>query len=160
VILCGIDPGLSGAVCIIDTDTDQIKVHDLPTHQVQTSTKTQRLEFDCHGFAGLLPEAGVQRCIIEAVGPMPKQGVTSMYRFGHVNGCIYGVIVALGLPVSFMQPLVWQRFHKINHGPDDARRKAVQLCASLHAQLVLRKHVNGGAKPCQVGAVIFGHDIA
>jgi crossover junction endodeoxyribonuclease RuvC len=42
--------------------------------------------------------------VIEQVTAMPKQGVTSMFRFGYSSGGIYGAVVALGLPVSFVRP--------------------------------------------------------
>jgi hypothetical protein len=31
--------------------------------------------------------------VIERVGPMPKRGVTSMFRFGYAAGTLYGLIV-------------------------------------------------------------------
>jgi hypothetical protein len=34
--------------------------------------------------------------MIEQVAPMPKQGVTSTFRFGYAGGAMYGLVGALG----------------------------------------------------------------
>jgi crossover junction endodeoxyribonuclease RuvC len=77
--------------------------------------------------------------VIEQVAAMPRQGVTSTFRFGYACGAIYGLVAAMHLPVSFVTPQRWQQHHRIGRGPDDAVRRAVQLYPALHEHLKLRR---------------------
>jgi crossover junction endodeoxyribonuclease RuvC len=70
---------------------------------------------------------------------MPKQGISSTARFTYACGALYGAVVALGLPVSFVTPQRWQRHHRIGKGPDDAVRRVLQLYPALHESLRLKK---------------------
>jgi hypothetical protein len=56
-----------------------------------------------------------------------QHGVTSMFRFGEAVGALYGLIVGLGLPVTFVTLHQWQRSHRVGAAPDPAGRLAVQL---------------------------------
>jgi hypothetical protein len=46
---------------------------------------------------------------IEKVGAMPKQGVSSTFKFGRGYGFLRGCITALALPWNEVAPGVWQR---------------------------------------------------
>jgi crossover junction endodeoxyribonuclease RuvC len=139
MILCGLDPGLQGAYAIIDDKGAVTGIGDLPTHTVGRANGKLKLELDAHGLHALLREAKVNQVVIEQVSAMPKQGVTSTFRFGYAAGCIYGVVAALGIPVSFVTPQRWQAHHRIGRGPDDAVRKVLQLHPGLHEQLKRKK---------------------
>jgi crossover junction endodeoxyribonuclease RuvC len=140
MIIAGLDPGTIGAFAIIDDTAEVLGVDDLPGHTVATTTGKLRTELDIHGLGALLREARATRVIIEQVSAMPKQGVTSTFRFGYACGAIYGLVAALGLPVSFVTPQRWQQHHRIGKGPDDAVRKVMQLYPALYESLKLKKH--------------------
>jgi crossover junction endodeoxyribonuclease RuvC len=65
-----------------------------------------------------------------------------MFRFGQASGAIYGLLVGLGLPVSFVLPQAWQRHHGIGPSPDAARQRAKELFPSLAAQLARKRDGN------------------
>lgn len=46
-------------------------------------------------------------CYMEKVGPMPKQGVSSVWTFGDGNGFLRGVICGQRLPLTFLPPRKW-----------------------------------------------------
>jgi crossover junction endodeoxyribonuclease RuvC len=54
-----------------------------------------------------------------------------MFRFGEACGAIYGLMVGLGLPVTFVTPQQWQKHHHVGASPDAARQRAVQLCPDI-----------------------------
>jgi crossover junction endodeoxyribonuclease RuvC len=135
MIIAGIDPGIVGAYTILDGSGAAIEIGDLPMHTIAKANGKLRTELDLHGLCSLLREARAARAIIEQVSAMPRQGVTSTFRFGHACGAIYGLVVALGLPVVFVTPPRWQRHHRIGRGPDDAVRKVLQLYPALHEHL-------------------------
>jgi hypothetical protein len=90
--------------------------------------------------AGLLREfGGIDHVFIEQLGAMPKQGISSTARLNYTAGALYGVVVASGLPVTFVLPLVWQRHHRIGRGPDDAKRPALQLFPAIADQLARKR---------------------
>ena len=47
--------------------------------------------------------------VVEEVGAMPGQGVTSMFNFGYSAGIIAGVVAGLQLPIVMYRPAVWKR---------------------------------------------------
>lgn len=137
--IVAIDPGLQGGIAVL-SDQEVILLTDLPVHRVnRSSTKVLRAELDLHGLAELLAEHGpYSHAFIEKVGPMPKQGVTSMFRFGVSFGAIQGIVAALGIPMTLVQPKTWQGFHRCGPSPDAARQRGVQLYPSV-APLLARK---------------------
>jgi crossover junction endodeoxyribonuclease RuvC len=141
VIVCGIDPGLLGALAFLDGERDLVVgLHDLPVHKVGARAGGKlKLELDAHGLTALLRQHRPNRVVIERVSAMPRQGLSSTFRFAYVCGTVYGAVVALGLPVSFARPQDWQRHHRIGRGPDDAVRKVLQLYPALHEQLKRQK---------------------
>jgi crossover junction endodeoxyribonuclease RuvC len=120
---------------MIDGEGEVIGIGDLPVFAVAKANRKLRTELDIHGLCSLLREAQVNRAVVEQVSAMPKQGVTSTFRFGYAAGSIYGAVAALALPVRFVTPQRWQQYHRIGRGPDDAVRRVVQLYPALHEQL-------------------------
>ena len=106
MIIFGIDPGVSGAISILE-DKKIIEVFDMPTmidgkknkKQVNGSQVTniikERLNNDKE------KEVVV---VVEHVNAMPGQGVTSMFNFGQSFGVIKGICSALSLPIYFVRP--------------------------------------------------------
>ena len=46
---------------------------------------------------------------IEKVSAMPKQGVSSMFKFGDAAGFVRGLLTAYGIPFRFVLPRTWQK---------------------------------------------------
>jgi hypothetical protein len=69
----------------------------------------------------------IKHVVIERVAARPGHGVSSLFRFGHSAGAIYGLIVGLQLPCSYLLPR--RRQHAAGVGPssDAARQRAAQL---------------------------------
>ena len=101
-MILAIDPGVVGAFALLG---DTVLVDDLPLHQAQHGRSAKvRAELDLHGFRTLLTGQPVTHCFIERVAARPDQGTVSMFRFGEAAGAVYGLIVGLGLPVTFATP--------------------------------------------------------
>lgn len=150
MIYIGIDPGLSGAVAVIDEDTPDagVKVFDTPTILVE-GEKTKR-KYLVPAMALLLkPYADLENrmgqkvlAVLENVHSMPKQGVASSFCFGEGKGMWEGILAAFEIPTELVSPQRWKKIIMADQGKDKsaARFKAMTLFPSLADQLKLVKY--------------------
>lgn len=102
MIVCGIDPGLSGAVAVLDGDGRVIEAVDMPTLRIG-----KKQEIDEPGLKDLLTRHHLGHVFCEKVNAFPGQGVTSMFRLGHCLGMIRGMCAALPIPYTLVTPQQW-----------------------------------------------------
>jgi crossover junction endodeoxyribonuclease RuvC len=100
----GIDPGLDGAVAVISPAGAE--AHVTPTIAAAGSGKRR---LDVAGMLVLLKRHPIALAVIEAVGPMPKQGVVSTFRFGVGFGTWLGMLAALRIPHLMVAPRAWKK---------------------------------------------------
>jgi crossover junction endodeoxyribonuclease RuvC len=118
----GIDPGLSGAVVILE-DGQPIEWMRMPTYMMGKSNRVNGA-----ALASFINGSEIELAIIEQVHAMPKQGVTSMFTFGHACGTVMGVIGALEIPVASITPQEWKkRAGLVGKDKDAARSKALEI---------------------------------
>jgi hypothetical protein len=130
-----LDPGIAGAYALLGAT---VLVNDLPVHRAQHGRSAKvRAELDLRGFRALLAGHAVIHCFIERVAARPGHGRVSMFRFDEAAGAVYGLIVGLGLSVTFAAPQQWQKHHRIGASPDAAHQLAVQLYRALAPKLAL-----------------------
>jgi len=135
MITIGIDPGLTGAVAIYRQNG--IWLYDMPLCSKLTGKGQQ---VNLAALAELLRGIGDADCWLEQVGPMPGQGVTSMFGFGRTVGQIEGVVSALGLPVRYVTPQKWKKpLGLIGRDKDAARTLAIQRFPEIAAKLSRKK---------------------
>jgi Holliday junction resolvasome RuvABC endonuclease subunit len=116
--ILGIDPGsISAAWAMLEPhapfDPD---VGDVPVVNKQV---------DAAGFSRLLAMHRPDVAIIETVGAMPKQGVSSSFRFGVGCGLLRGVILARGIPLHEVAATKWKRHFGLDSDPEKSRAKAI-----------------------------------
>lgn len=132
--IAGIDPGVSGAVAIIQAGRFVAGI-DMPTFQ-----DGKRRRVNAAALAAFLSEHRPARVILERVGAMPGQGVASMFSFGHSVGIAEGVATALGLPLVLVTPQAWKRAAGLI-GSDKAASLAVAARLFPDAPLSRKKDV-------------------
>src|SRR4029077_3369377 len=81
---------------------------------------------DATAFAHALQDMKVERLAVERVHAMPKQGVSSTFKFGKGVGIIHGVAGALRLPVTLVTPTQWKAFHSLPSDKEYARALAIR----------------------------------
>ncbi len=130
-VIVAIDPGsVSGAYAIRLSD-GLIIVDDLPVVAGMINSAA---------FAATLGIHDVKAVIIESVGPMPKQGVSSVFNFGFACGQIHGTVAACGIPIHYITPTVWKRYFKLKGGDKEGSRAlAIERHPNV-AGLTLKKH--------------------
>lgn len=132
-----IDPGCSGAYANYFTGFPHtIASEDMPTVgcDVDAATLADRI-------ATMRPDM----MIIERVGAMPKQGVSSTFKFGKAYGVAIGVVAALKIPVHFVTPGTWKKHFNLSADKEEARARALQLWPA-RAELFGRKRDHNRAE--------------
>lgn len=103
MISIGIDPGEGGAMCIMEGDKTStykfIDVHDVDRAlaDVQKNIPTGMSVF----------------AILEQVHAMPKQGVSSTFKFGEYFGLAKGFLIAHQIPFETVTPAKWQKMFQV-----------------------------------------------
>lgn len=140
-MICGIDPGLSGAWAIVSPKGDLVDCGDMPIVGVKAQNRVNAAE-----LAAILKEQGVEQAVLEIVGAMPGQGVSSMFRFGRACGAIDGVLGALNIPVHYVAPVTWKKHFRISgkgsDGAEQARQRAIELWPVSQALFAQKKDHN------------------
>ena len=141
--IIGIDPGLSGAIAILE-DSRIKELFDMP---VMPDGKKNKRQLNSALLVKLIKDRIKNLedtvMVVEQVNAMPGQGVTSMFNFGQTFGAIKGICASLGLPIFFVRPAKWKKhFELINSSKDASRTKAIEMYPSFSEQLSRKKDVN------------------
>ena len=141
--ILGIDPGLSGAIAILEKKK-VLNLFDMP---VMAEGKKNKKQLNSAQLVNIIRENSIGdneiAVVVEQVNAMPGQGVTSMFNFGQTFGAIKGVCAALNLPIFFVRPSRWKKyFELINSSKDSSRTKVIEMYPSLSSQLAKKKDVN------------------
>jgi hypothetical protein len=123
-IYLGIDPGASGALAII---SEVIKVFDYEDSDALFWLKVigeERLKGDIDVHA-----------VIEKVNAMPKQGVSSMFKFGRNYGQWIGRLETLGIPFDYVTPQKWKKAMFDSMPKDDPKNMALDRARRLFPQM-------------------------
>lgn len=146
-IFVGIDPGLSGAIARLDSESGDVRIEDVPTFEMKRNGKAKR-EIDYHSLARILDDMTKEpgtRIIIEGVGAMPGQGVSSVFAFGKAFGILIGVAAATFCPIDFVSPAKWKREMGVTASKDGSRAKASMMFPS-YSELWRRVKDDGRAE--------------
>ena len=141
--IIGIDPGLSGAIAILE-DNKVLSIFDMP---VMAEGKKNKRQLNSAQLVDIIKE-NIKinddiAVVVEQVNAMPGQGVTSMFNFGQTFGAIKGVCAALKLPIFFVRPSKWKKhFDLLNSSKDSSRTKVIEMYPALSNQLTKKKDVN------------------
>lgn len=126
-IILGVDPGLEGALAWLDDAGQLQRVADMPTVRLERNGKAKR-DVDAYELGRLIGGGGIiAQAIVEQVGAMPGQGVSSMFAFGRAYGTILGVLAANFIPIELVAPTKWKRAMQVPTGKDAARARASQV---------------------------------
>jgi len=119
MIFIGIDPGVSGAIAVIEgtrTHLNSWEAEDIPTVEVDViinGKKGKRREVDATKLFDMLSLVCWDGTLVslERVHAMPGQGVTSTFSFGKATGTIIGCLAGAGLweHTTLVTPQVWKK---------------------------------------------------
>ena len=141
--IIGIDPGIQGALAILDNE----KVIDIVDLPVMSDGKKNKKQLNGAYLSDYLKKhiLNIENTVVvvEQVNAMPGQGVTSMFNFGQTFGVIKGICAALKIPIYFVRPSKWKKhFDLIRSSKDASRTKVIEMYPSLSNLLSKKKDVN------------------
>ena len=133
----GIDAGYTGAVCFIGDDS--VSFLDMPLMTTKSGKNILNIKALADALVGFDKSIPVT---LEQVGAMPKQGVSSTFRFGECYGAIQGVVVALGFPIHYVTPQRWKKpLGLLGSDKDASRTLAIQQYPLLSDKLSRKKDI-------------------
>lgn len=141
MLIAGIDPGLSGAIALLDVGRGELKIFDMPSLVVDRNGKAKR-EISAAMIAAILANHKPDAAFIERVGAMPGQGLSSTWSFAFGTGQIIGVLAALEIETHWLAPRVWMAAAGVRGGKDAGRLRAAELFPK-HAAEFARAKDNG-----------------
>ena len=145
MLIIGIDPGISGAICFME-NSKIIEVIDMPS--MAEGKKNKKQVNGSQVFNEITKhikdnESNEVKVVIEHVSAMPGQGVTSMFNFGQSFGILKGICSAMNLSMYFVRPVKWKKhFNLINSSKDASRTKAIEIFPYFSKNLSKKKDAN------------------
>ena len=107
MIILGIDPGMTGALCVIGTAGPRlIACIDMPV--LDFGTKTRKV-VDARAVAEWTAQHDIDCAVIEHQQPMGGNlGVSVAFTMGRMAGGVESALSATGLPMHYTTPASWK----------------------------------------------------
>lgn len=127
----GVDPGgSSGAIAAIKDTGVQVLVMWVMEFKKHTMQEI------CREIARL-QERGPVQAVVEKVHAMPKQGVSSTFKFGQNFGEVQGILMALDVPFVLKTPHTWMKHFGLkknkSEGDSEYKRRIRKHAAQVYA---------------------------
>ena len=145
MLIIGIDPGISGALCFFE-DGQVKEIIDMPVMADGKKNKRQvngpQTYNEISKRINKFPKKDII-VVIEQVSAMPGQGVTSMFNFGQSFGVLKGICSAMQLSMFFIRPAKWKKyFGLIKTEKDASRTKVIEIFPYISSELSRKKDSN------------------
>ena len=145
MLIIGIDPGISGAICFFKNGEVK-EILDIPNMAEGKKNKRQingpQIYNEISKRIINIPKNEVV-VVIEQVSAMPGQGVTSMFNFGQSFGVLKGICSAMQLSMHFVRPAKWKKyFGLIKTEKDASRTKVIEIFPYISSELSRKKDSN------------------
>ena len=145
MLIIGIDPGLSGAICFFE-DGEIKDIIDMPVMADGKKNKRQINGSQTYNEIYLRTKSIAKKdifVVVEQVSAMPGQGVTSMFNFGQSFGVIKGICSAMQLSIHFVRPAKWKKyFNLLKTEKEASRSKTIEIFPYISTQLSRKKDSN------------------
>ena len=145
MLIIGIDPGISGAICFFH-DGEVKDIIEMPSMADGKKNKrqinSQQVFNEISERIRNTPKKEII-VVIEQVSAMPGQGVTSMFNFGQSFGVLKGICSAMQLSMYFIRPSKWKKYYGLIKTEKDASRtKVIEIFPYISSKLSKKKDSN------------------
>jgi crossover junction endodeoxyribonuclease RuvC len=150
MIFAAVDPGAVHAAIALFQDGHPVFVDDI---------RATNGILDSVALAKALGDMKVRHVVVENVHSMPRQGMSSTFKFGMGCGIIHGVVGALRLPLTLVTPVKWKSFHAlVQRDKEAARQLAIRRWPHLESQLARKRDVDR-AEALLIGDWFYVHHV-
>ncbi len=150
-----VGPGLHGgiaAIRLLESGPHLVDAIDVPV--IGTGAKER---VDAIGLRQWLLDQSPYRAFVERAGSMPRQGVSSTFKYGRAVGAIEAVIGVCNIPLEFVEPSLWKRALRLKgKDKEGARQLALQMFPHAH-HLLKRKLDHQRGEAALIGYVGIYH---
>lgn len=122
----GIDPGLTGALAVLDFQNYRLHIWDTPVNLVKVGDKTRK-RCDEIAYREALDTYDLDLCMIERVQSTPNDGHVGAFTFGKVTGIAIGLIVGLDIALAEVTPAKWKMQMGVPADKEAARYRATDF---------------------------------
>jgi hypothetical protein len=111
LIVVGIDPGISGGVCILSKDS--YSVYKIPVKKIIKNNKNRK-DYDVKKMSSLFFDNIKTKNVSvfqEWTHAMPGNGGVSMYSFGRGHGIWEGIVSCFDFNYQMISPQTWKKMY-------------------------------------------------
>jgi crossover junction endodeoxyribonuclease RuvC len=130
-IVIGIDPGAKGGIAFI-LPSPHTRDHSIAMPMAGKDVDAGRL---AALLRGATTGSTLAIAYLEKVHAMPKQGVSSSFKFGESYGVVKGVLGAISLPYQLVTPQKWKKV--VLEGTDKSKEAAIDFCRRMYPEVNL-----------------------
>src|SRR5215472_6383205 len=114
--ILGVDPGITGGIAFLFAN--HVVAEDIPTAggEVDVDTLVRRVR-----------EMQPALAIIERANAMPKQGVSSTFKYGVAYGALRTVVALCNIPYRLVTPGKWKNHFGLDSDKEKSRALAIQF---------------------------------
>jgi crossover junction endodeoxyribonuclease RuvC len=114
--ILGVDPGVTGGIAFLFAN--RVVAEDIPTAggEVDVDTLVRRVR-----------EMQPALAIIERANAMPKQGVSSTFKYGVAYGALRTVVALCNIPYRLVTPGKWKNHFGLDRDKEKSRALAIQF---------------------------------
>jgi hypothetical protein len=115
--ILGVDPGITGGLAFL-FPTGALEVGDIPVvaGEVDVDTLVRQVCAFSPAFA-----------VIERANAMPKQGVSSTFKYGVAYGALRTVVALCNIPYRLVTPGKWKNHFGLDSDKEKSRALAIQF---------------------------------
>jgi len=150
----GIDPGLDGAIALLDLDGELHDVIDMPLHTTgKRANGNPKRQVDDAKVRDILfnwMNDDILLGAIERVQSAPGGGATSMFTFGEGFGLVKGVMRGLNIPYEQITPAKWKTHYQLGRDKGTSLDVARQMWPHFSDSFKFKKN-DGRAEAALIG---------
>ena len=142
--LLGIDPGISGALAIVEVINGVPMLVD--AIDIPSSGTGAKARVDIIAAAQWIAKHAPSTAYVERAQAYPGQGASSGFSYGRAVGAIEAVVALCSIPLILVEASAWKKQLRLpGKDKEAARQKALQLFPAQHV-LLARKRDHGRAE--------------
>lgn len=126
--IMGIDPGVAGGLCVIDTVACTMALLPMP---LEAGVKGKD-KVSARGLIEAIRSADPDAAFLEDVFASPQMGVTSAFSFGDGFGCTRTAILSHDIALYLVRPQIWKSATKTPKDKKQATTRAAQIFPDAH----------------------------